>query len=294
MSGMKDYVKFLSSLVLFGSNGVMAAHIALPSQDIVVLRTLIAACMLLAVFKLAGRRFACRGRDFLFVVASGVAVGASWLFLYEAYRLVGVGVSSLAYYCAPIMVMALTPVLFKERIGAGAVASLFVVLTGALLLNAHTLEAGGSAWGMACGWASAVAHAAMVIFSKKADRVDGLESSAIQMAAAFAVALAFLAATGGLPFAVPAEAWPWVWVLGLVNTGAGCYLYFSSFAGLAAQTVAVLGYVEPLSAVVCGLVFLGEPMTVLQAAGGALIVGGAAAGTLATRRVNDPDSGGDP
>lgn len=285
MQGMKEYAKFISSLVLFGSNGVIAAHILLPSCEIVALRTLIGSLFLGATFVLKRPRANIkRPRELVCVVASGVAMGTSWLFLYEAYQVVGVAVSSLAYYCAPVMVMALSPFIFKERLTARVVASFAVMLAGALLLNGTVAVTGASTWGLLCGWMSAVCHAAMVIFSKMADEVDGLASSLIQLIASFAVAAVFLAATGGLPFDVDAPSWPWVITLGIVNTGLGCYLYFSSFGGLTAQTVAILGYLEPLSAVACALVFLGEPMDISQIAGGLFIVCGAALGSPAQVR----------
>lgn len=286
MQRMKDYAKFVSSLVLFGSNGVVAAHIPLPSSVIVVLRTLIGALFLGAAF--AFKRPCANvksARDMVCVVASGVAMGASWLFLYEAYQSVGVAVSSLAYYCAPIMVMALSPLIFKERLTVQLVLSFCVVFAGAMLLNGTSGDGGGaSSWGMFCGWMSAVCHAAMVVFSKMADAVDGLASSLIQLVASFAVAVVFLLLTGGFPFAIELMSWPWIIALGVVNTGLGCYLYFSSFGGLSAQMVAILGYIEPLSAVVCAFVFLGESMGPLQGIGGVLIVGGALAGSLCERR----------
>lgn len=191
---MKDYVKFISSLILFGSNGVMTAQILLPSCNIVVLRTLIGALFLGSVFALKRPCANIKGaRDMLFVVASGVSMGLSWLFLYEAYQTVGVAVSSLAYYCAPIMVTALSPMIFKERLTGRLVVSFCIVFAGAVLLNGASDSGGGSApWGLFCGWASAVCHAAMVIFSKKADKVDGLASSLVQLVASFAVATAFL------------------------------------------------------------------------------------------------------
>ncbi len=278
---MKDHVKFISSLILFGSNGVIAAHILLPSCDIVVLRTLIGSLFLGAVFivRRPEPNFGST-RNIVLVTASGVSMGLSWLFLYEAYQTVGVAVSSLAYYCAPIMVMALSPVIFKERLTGRILLSFVVVLAGALALNCGFVEGVSSPWGLFCGWMSAICHAAMVIFSKMADEVEGLTSSLVQLAASFVVSEAFLAFTGGLPFTVPADSWIWVAVLGVVNTGLGCFLYFSSFEGLSAQTVAVLGYLEPLSAVVCALVFLGEPMGFWEAIGGALIIGGAMLGTV--------------
>ncbi len=38
-------------------------------------------------------------RQLAAVVMSGISMGLSWLFLYEAYRRIGVGLSSITYYC---------------------------------------------------------------------------------------------------------------------------------------------------------------------------------------------------
>lgn len=289
--GMKcSYLKFIVSLILFGSNGIIAARITLPSDAIVLLRTFIGSALLIAVFVVSHRPLASlrSRRDVLFLAASGAAMGASWIFLYEAYRLVGVGVSSLAYYCAPVMVMALSPLLFKERLTVPKIVGFGVVLAGAVLVNAQMLDGGGSAWGMFCGWMSAVMHAAMVVFSKKADRLDGVVSSALQLVVSFLLVLAFMACRGDLGFHVLPEEWGWIVALGLVNTGLGCYLYFSSFGELSTQTVAVLGYLEPLSAVLLAALVLHEALSPSQILGAALILGGAlfAESTPSTRAVS--------
>lgn len=65
-----------------------------------------------------------------------------------------------------------------------------------------------------------------------------------------------------------------VLILGLVNTGFGCYLYFSGIPEISAQTVAVCDYIEPLSAVVLAALVLGEKLTFVQYAGGVLIMAG--------------------
>lgn len=43
-------------------------------------------------------------------------MGISWLFLFEAYRRIGVSIASLGYYCGPVIVMALAPVMFHEKL----------------------------------------------------------------------------------------------------------------------------------------------------------------------------------
>ena len=73
-------------------------------------------------------------------------------------------------------------------------------------------------------------------------------------------------------------------ILGLVNSGIACWLYFSSMQRLPGQTVALCCYVDPLSAVVFSALFLGERMGPVQIIGAVLILGGALFGELKFRR----------
>jgi hypothetical protein len=45
-------------------------------------------------------------------------MGASWMFLFEADAQIGVSIATLAYYCGPVIVMILSPFLFKEKMTA--------------------------------------------------------------------------------------------------------------------------------------------------------------------------------
>ena len=49
METHKSYLKFLISLVLFGSNGIVASFISLKSFDIVLLRTFIGSIFIISV-----------------------------------------------------------------------------------------------------------------------------------------------------------------------------------------------------------------------------------------------------
>ncbi|MBQ9068609.1 MAG: EamA family transporter [Eggerthellaceae bacterium] len=285
----KELLKFIAALLLFGSNGIIASQVALPSYSIVVLRTLLGA-MLLGVLFFAG--FAKKGgsladlavvsqkRSALLVAASGIILGLAWMLLFRAYELVGVGVSSLLYYCGPVIVMALSPVLFSERITAARLAGFGAVLAGIVLVNGTAVDGGLNVEGLACGAGSAACLAAMIVFNKKAEGIGGTEKSFIQLFAAFATAALATALLHGLQFDLAGLNWPAVLVLGLANTGLGCYLYFSSIGNLSVQTVSALGYLEPVSAVLFAAAFLGEALAPLQLAGAVLVVAGAAFGEL--------------
>jgi len=74
----------------------------------------------------------------------------------------------------------------------------------------------------------------------------------------FLAVAVFVGAKQAFVIHIPAGSWGWILLLGIVNTGIGCYLYFSPLSQLPVQTVAVCGYFEPLSAVVFAALLLGK------------------------------------
>lgn len=278
----RAFIKYLSALLLFGLNGIVASHIALNSYEIVFLRTLIGSILLLFLFLLSKGRFHIKEykKDTLFITLSGIAMGTSWMFLYEAYQQIGVSLSSLLYYCGPVIVMILSPLIFKEKLTIPKIVGFAIVLIGILLVNGNAADGNINTWGLFCAAMSAVTYFFMVTLNKQAKNITGMENSVIQLIVSFLTVGIFMLIKQGIIIHVPANAWFWVLVLGIVNTGIGCYLYFSPLSKLPVQTVAVCGYLEPLSAVVFAAILLGEKMTLIQVVGAACIIGGAMIGEL--------------
>lgn len=276
----KAFIKYLFSLLLFGSNGVVASFIALGSLQIVLLRTLLGSILLVALFLISGGKFTFyrRKKQSLFLAISGIAMGASWMFLYEAYARIGVSIASLLYYCGPVIVMALSPLLFRERLTINKTMGFIAVVIGVVLINGNAFDSHVDLFGIACGLLSAVMYAFMVICNKKATDIAGLENAALQLAIAFLSVAAFVGLKQGYAIQISTASILPILILGLLNTGTGCYFYFSSIGKLNVQTVAICGYLEPLSAVIFSIVFLKELMLPMQIAGAALIVGGAMLG----------------
>lgn len=276
----KTYFKYISALLLFGSNGVVISHIPLLSYQIVFLRTALGSIVLLMMFHLSKEKFTFfqNRRQFAFLVTSGIAMGSSGLFLYEAYNQIGVGIASLAYYCGPVIVMVLSPFLFHEKLTSPKMIGFLTVLCGIFLVNGQAFQEGKTAWGLFCGGMSAVMYALMIIFNKKAKDIQGMENATIQLTASFLPVIVFCFVKQGLFMQIPGEAWIWIIILGVLNTAIGCHLYFSSIGGLPVQTVSILGYLEPLTAVVSSAIFLHETMNGLQICGAIMIIGGAVTG----------------
>ncbi len=278
---------YLLSLVLFGSNGIVANMIDLPSAYVVFARVSLGAA-LLVVLALLGRepranlQSPTHRRQAAHLFISGAALGAAWLFLFESYRYIGVGVASLLFYCGPVIVMAVSPVVFKTRLTATNLCGFAAVVLGAFFVVGQGLGSGIAPMGLLLGGMSAVMYAVMVIHSKKVTDIGGIESSAVQLSGSFSIVALYMLASGiAGALTMPTAAQlanlnvTAILCIGLVNTGLGCLMYFSSMGELPVARVAVCGYLEPLSAVVLSALLLGEAMTAANVLGAALILGGA-------------------
>jgi drug/metabolite transporter (DMT)-like permease len=287
------YFKYIVALLLFGSNGIVASHIALSSYDIVFTRTLIGSLLLVLIFVFSKQkvRFWKNKAHLLYLVISGVAMGTSWMFLYEAYARIGVSLATLAYYCGPIIVMILSPLLFREKLASAKLLGFLAVVVGMLCVNGQAVLQGSESWGLVFGILSAITYAFMVIFNKKAVSITGLENPMWQLIISFITVAIFVGLKQGYSINLMQGNLLPILILGVLNTGIGCYFYFSSIGELPVQSVAIGGYIEPLSALLFSAALLGETLNPLQIAGAALILGGAAFGELFRPKTMLPQTG---
>lgn len=272
------FLTYLASLLFAGTNGIAASYMSLSSYEIVFLRCSMAFVMLLVLFLITQRgRFTMfqHPRSLFFVVLSGASMGANWMFLYEAYDQIGVTLSTLACYCGPVIVMALSPLLFRERLSLAKIGGFAIVFLGIILVNGQVFLAGNSGWGLFCAAMTMVTYACMIIFNKFGTEINGIENSVVLFFVSSLVTGIFLVLQQGFHLSIqPSDVLP-VLYLGFLSTGVGNHLYFASMKHLPAQTISVCGYIEPLVAVILSALILHESMSITQMLGAACILGGA-------------------
>ena len=69
-------------------------------------------------------------------------------------------------------------------------------------------------------------------------------------------------------------------IVGIIHTGFAYVLYFGSMDGLRVQAVAILSYIDPVSALLFSAFLLREPLSVLNVIGAVLIIGSAVFGGI--------------
>ena len=289
MSRSKNLILFIASMVIFGTNGLIVANISLGSAEIVLMRTFLGSLFLLAmVLVKRSFSFADLKADLVPATIGGAALGLNWVLLFSAYRSAGVGLSTLTYYCGPIIVLALSPVLFKEKLTWNKLLAIAAVAVGMFCITGDIEPGSDVQTGILFGGGAALLYASLIVANKRVKRLSGLNCAMYELIVAFFVVLIYLLASNvKLPVIPAAEDIVWVLAIGLVNTGLAYYLYFSSLQKLPGQTVALVCYIDPLTALLVSGAFLGEKLLGVQIAGAVLILGGACLGELKFKKTEN-------
>ena len=272
---MSPRLTMVLSMVIFGTLGPFVRNIPVSSGELALYRAFLAALLLPAFLAVTGQRipFDKIRREVPLLLASGAAMGVNWILLFQAYKYTTVSAATLSYYFAPVIVTAVCPLLFHEKM-SGKQVLCFVMSTLGLVLLTGAGGEGSHPAGILFGLGAAVFYAVVVLLNKFIRNVEGVHRTLLQFLAAILILIPYVLLTGGITLGdMPAAGWANLMIVGLFHTGVTYCMYFSSLKELPGQKAAILSYIDPLVAVLVSVTVLHETMTLRQAAGGVLILG---------------------
>ena len=284
----RSLVMLVSSMLIFGTIGVFRRFIPVSSAFLAFSRGLLGGLCILLFLRLKKRKAEGRlpRRTLLGLIVSGALIGINWILLFEAYNHTTVAVATLCYYMQPTIVMLLSPLVFREKLTAKKAACAAVAILGMVLVSGVAGGSGtqGSSFrGVLLGLGAAVFYSAVVIMNNMIAGVDPWRKTYIQLLSAGLVMVPYLLLTGGVD---PGSFTPLTVVLllvvGIVHTGIAYVLYFGSMDGLRVQSVAILSYIDPVSALLFSAILLQEPLSLLNIVGAVMIIGSAVVSELET------------
>lgn len=113
-----------------------------------------------------------------------------------------------------------------------------------------------------------------MLLNKFIRNLNGMETTLIQLVIASLFLIPYVFFTEGVRFfQVEGLSILLILILGVVHTGIGFFLFFSGMKQLKGQSIAALSYLDPATSLLLSIVVLREPMTLVQLAGGALLLG---------------------
>ncbi|MBE6799723.1 MAG: EamA/RhaT family transporter [Ruminococcaceae bacterium] len=273
---MKEKLSIILSMVIFGTIGIFVKYIGLPSGIIAAFRGIAGAAVILLVMLLTGRKvdFKAVKKKLPVLLASGAAIGFNWILLFEAYRFTGIPVATVCYYTAPIIVVIASTFVFKERLKAKQVICVFVALIGVALVSGVFQSDSSKITGVLCGLGAAVLYASVMIMNKFMGEVESYERTVIQLGSAGIVVLPYALFTMG-DITFNPKSVMLLLVVGVVHTGFAYLLYFGAMKKLESQTVAILSYIDPASAIILSSIVFMQLPTVYELVGVVLIMSAA-------------------
>ena len=265
------------SMTIFGTLGIFVRNIPVSSGELALYRAVLAAILIAVYLAVTKQRipFTKIKKEIPLLLLSGIAMGVNWILLFEAYKYTTVSLATLSYYFAPVIVTAVCPVLFHEKLTGKQLLCFAMSTIGLVLIIGIGDISGGSDFiGILFGLGAAVFYAVVILLNKFIKNVEGIPRTFLQFLSAIVILIPYVMLSGGVTLgSMSAFGWLNLLIVGIVHTGVTYCMYFSSLKELPGQKAAILSYIDPLVAVLVSVTVLGEKMTFWQIAGGLLILG---------------------
>lgn len=271
-------ISFSMSMAIFGTIGVFTRLIPLSSSEIALYRAVLAAIVIALFLALSKKKVfqGIKNKTLVLLFLSGAAMGFNWILLFEAYNYASLTAATLSYYFAPTIVLLSSPIVMKERLKKTGVLCFLLSSLGLVMVIAGGGGGRGSddLKGIFLGLGAAVLYATVILINKKIGEIDGIGRTFLQFISAIIVLTPYVLFKNGFNLiGLDPTGWLSLLVLGIVHTGMTYSVYFSSLPLLKGSEISLLSYIDPLTAMLISAFVLSEPTTLLQIAGGVLILG---------------------
>lgn len=273
------YLKIITALLIWSSLGIFVRKIGLPNTALIFYPSLIAGLVQLLLLSSTGRlgKSVISGQNsksILLLLFIPVCLLANSFLFYFAFRNTTIANSVLTHYTAPVFVAFMAPFLLKEKIHKTAWAAIVLSSIGLWsIMKGSSPEGTGFTGsreylGIMAGALSGLAYAFLILTIRNiASKYPSLFIICIQNLVMSLILLPFIISTP-----VSLHQVPYLLIMGVVHSTLAPLIYVQGFHTVTANEAAILGYFEPVGAIMLAFVLLGEIPGVPALLGGGLIL----------------------
>ena len=279
ISALKGFFFAALSAICYGTNPLGALHLYAQNyspETVLFYRFFTAALLLLAVMLAKGSRFKITLRECGALVAFGFLFAVSSLTYYASFKYMDAGLASTLLFLYPLEVSVLMAVFFKEKIKLLTMISIAISMIGVALLYHGGDGATLSTVGLALVFVSSLTYAVYMVMAKGIDLQMGsvkMTFYAISFCLFFLLIYSVTFGSGLPPVFTRASSWGWGFMLGAVPTVLSLIFMVKAVKSIGSTPTAILGALEPVTAVTIGVLVFGEILTGRLIVGIALILG---------------------
>ena len=253
---------------------VPALQAGVPVNSVVFYRFAFSALLVGLVLLARRESFRIAKRQLPVIAGFAFLYAATSILLTQSYLYIPSGLATTLHFLYPVLVTILMVVLFKERLSVPVAVATLLALGGIYLLSGNN-GSEVNPTGMALALTTVLTYASYIVGLNRSSigRIDSLKLTF------------YILSTGSLFFLVnllvrgegltPIPSWKSgidLFMLALVPTLISNLTLILAVKHIGSTTTAVLGCMEPLTAVVMGILFLGESCSPIQALGIGIIL----------------------
>lgn len=259
------------------SLGLIAA--GLTDFDVLSYRWAIAAIVLMIYAACKKKTLRLNGFDELWkIILLSILRSITSFTLLLGYANIASGIASTINFMYPVVVALCMMMFFGERKSPANIISILISIFGVYLLasgDGLRVEGGNTTLGLVCSIVSALSFGAYYIFMKitRADKIEVVKFTTwIMMLSAVYFIICGLIFDGRITFVTDWKLWLYIAGLGLWSTMVSNFTGVKAVRRIGPTLTSVLGALQPLTAVILGILFLDEHLGIRTVIGIAIIM----------------------
>lgn len=276
-SKLKGYLCGIGAAVCYGTNPLGALYLyedGINANSVLFYRFALAVVMLGMLMAARRKSLKVSRRELSLLCALGVVFSTSSITLYFSFCFMDAGIASTLLFVYPVMVAVIMALLFKERLPAVSVFAIMLALSGIAMLYHGDGGATLSTRGVMLVMFSSLSYAVyIVVVNKSPLRMSSMKLTFYVLFFGMLTVLTNSFITGlHIQMLTTPRMWSCALMLALLPTVFSLVLMTISVHETGSTPTAVMGALEPLTAVVIGVAVFGEQLTPRLATGIVLIL----------------------
>ena len=276
-SKTKGYILGSVAAATYGMNPLFALPLYaewMGASDVLLYRYTIALAILAIMIKWRGQSMKVTKKQLAQLIPLGLLMGLSSLLLFESYNHMSAGIASTMLFVYPLMVALIMSIAFHERLNLKTIICIGTAFGGISLLykgeDGSTLSTTGTIFVLL----SALSYAIYLVWVNRPS-LKGIPTLVLTFYVILAgVAIFMIEPLSRQSLSIPSSplSWGCVVSLGLLPTAVSLVCTTLAIQEIGSTPTAILGALEPLTAVFFGIILFNETLTLRDVIGLCLIL----------------------
>lgn len=248
--------------------------VGVSSPTILCYRFLLAAVAMAVIMFFTRRSFRLESDQMAVVALLAVLYASTAILLLESYKCIPSGIATTIHFLYPLAVTLTMSWVFKERISSTIYIAVVLSLVGVALLAWGNHTEGDFRRGVSLALLTVVTYAAYIVgvMRSRASRVDSIVLTFYVLAFGALLFFVYAMATSGIEAVHSAASWRDLIILALLCTVLSDYTLILAIKRIGSTRTSILGSMEPLTAVVVGVLYFGERIDTTSVVGLLLVI----------------------